>query len=47
MIASAEGKQQKWGWQLPSSGTVYWSYPIIITFRDCRVHIFFLQPFSK
>ena len=28
MFASAKGKQQKYVWQLQSSGTVYWSYPI-------------------
>ena len=29
MFASAKGKQQKYVLQLQSSGTVYWSYPIL------------------
>ena len=29
MFASAKGKQQKYVRQLQSSGTVYWSYPIL------------------
>ena len=45
LFASAKGKQQKKVRQLQSSGTVYWSYPILpFGIVACT---FFRQPFSK